>query len=167
MNNYSKRRLKMVENKRGLSTIVVTLIIVLLSLVAVGVVWVVVRGIINTGTQGVEINSKCLAVTVEASKVNCSNGATNVTCDVTLTRTGTGNDQIAGVKLLFRDTVRGVNSPLISKSGDVQALVGKTYTGINTGIPIANTPDEVDVTAFFQDSSGNEQLCSQTSSFTF
>jgi hypothetical protein len=157
----------MAENKRGLSTIVVTLIIVLLSLVAVGVVWVVVRGLINTGSQGVEINSKCLAVTVEASKVNCSNGAANITCDVTFTRTGTGSDAIAGVKLVFRDTVHGVNSNLISLSGNIEALVGKTQTGINTGVPIANTLNDLDVTAFFTDSSGNEQLCSETNSFTF
>ena len=39
------------SNKRGLSTIVVTLILIVLSLVAVGVVWVVVSNLLNTGTQ--------------------------------------------------------------------------------------------------------------------
>jgi len=37
----------MKANKRGLSTIVVTLIIILISLVAVGIVWVVVNNLIK------------------------------------------------------------------------------------------------------------------------
>ena len=41
----------MFKDKRGLSTIVVTLILIVLSLVAVGVVWVVVSNLLNTGTQ--------------------------------------------------------------------------------------------------------------------
>ena len=38
-------------NKRGLSTIVVTLILVVLSLVAVGVVWAVISNLLKTGEQ--------------------------------------------------------------------------------------------------------------------
>lgn len=40
-----------IVSDRGLSTVVATLIIILLTLVAIGVVWVVVRSLIFTGTQ--------------------------------------------------------------------------------------------------------------------
>ncbi len=39
------------DNKRGLSAVVIALIIILLSLVAVGVVWVVVKNIISGGKK--------------------------------------------------------------------------------------------------------------------
>ena len=41
--------------KKGLSTIVITLIIILISLVAVGIIWVVVRNVIQTGTEQVAL----------------------------------------------------------------------------------------------------------------
>jgi len=152
------------ESKKGLSTIVVTLIIILLSLVAVGVVWVVVRNLITSGSQGVEINAKCLNINLEVSKVNCSSAGVSRICDVKLMRSGTGTDAIAGVKLIFKNSTAGTSSGLLSIAGDIQPLVGKTQTGINTTLTGTN---EVDVTPFFQDASGNEQLCSQPSPFTF
>ena len=39
----------MFSNKKGLSTVVTTLIIILLVLVAIGIVWVVIRGVIESG----------------------------------------------------------------------------------------------------------------------
>lgn len=157
----------MLGNKRGLSTIVVTLIIILLSLVAVGVVWVVVRNLITGGSQNVEINTKCLSVTVEATKVNCSDGATNKICDVQLMRTGTGSDEIGGVKLVFKNETSGVSSSLINVAGNIEPLVGDKETGLDTGILNAVGVNTVEITVFFQDASGNEQICSETNSFSF
>jgi hypothetical protein len=157
----------MIGDKRGLSTIIVTLIIILLSLVAVGIVWVVVKNIIVGGGAGVEVSSKCLNVEVDASNVNCSNGVANKMCDITLTRTGTGSDQIAGVKLVFRNSTSGVGSSLISIPGDIAQLVGKKQTGIDSNITNANGVNSLDVSVFFKDSSGNEQLCSQINTATF
>jgi hypothetical protein len=158
---------KMFKNKRderGLSTIVVTLIMILISLVAVGIVWVVVRNLISGGTAGVEISAKCLNVVIEPTKVNCSDVDDISYCDITLKRTGTGSDEIGGVKLVFRNSESGASSNLINLDGNIEPLVGKTETGINTNV---NGADVVEVTAFFKDASGNEQICSQTGSFEF
>jgi len=156
----------MIGDKRGLSTIVVTLIIVLLSLVAVGVVWVVVRNLITTGSNNVDISSKCLGVDVEITKVNCS-GTTTSICDVQLSRTGTGTDAIAGVKLVFKNKASGVSSNLTTLDGNIEPLVGLKKTGIDTNVDIAEAIDTIEATAFFEDSSGNEQICTQTNSFSF
>jgi len=154
----------MLGDKKGLSTIVVTLIIILVSLVAVGIVWVVVRNLINAGTQGVDVSSKCININVEATAVNCSSVGVSRICDVTLTRTGTGSDTIAGVKLVFKNTTAQTSSPLISLLGNIQPLVAKTQTGINTSLTSVN---RVEVTAFFKDASGNDQICLQTNPFGF
>jgi len=159
----------MIGNKRGLSTIVVTLIIILLSLVAVGIVWVVVRNIVVGGGAGIEIASKCLSVDISASKVACSNGVTNKVCNVTFTRagTGTGGDAIAGVKLIFKNSTSEVSSSLISVEGDIAPLVGKKITGQDSGLTNANGVNSLDVSVFFKDDTGNEQLCPQVNTKIF
>ncbi len=147
-------------NKRGLSAIVVTLILILLSLVAVGIVWMVVNNMIKGGTQDVEINSKCLNVNVDATAVTC----TGESCDITLARTGTETSEIGGVKLVFRDSTAGESSAVLDVNGNIEALAGKTEPAIATGL---TAPDKVEVTVYFEDASGNKQLCSQTTSFTW
>ncbi len=148
------------RDKRGLSTIVVTLILILLSLVAVGVVWVVINNVIKSGTSGVDISSKCLNTNVEATAVSdCPS-----TCKVTLIRTGTETSEIGGVKLVFRDSTAGTSSSVISETGNIEALVGKIIPTVTTGLV---APDKIEVTVYFVDASGNEQLCSQPNSFEF
>jgi len=155
----------MISDKRGLSTIVITLIIILISLVAVGIVWVVVRGVIQGGTAQIDITAKCLGVDIAATKVNCSSIGVSRICDVQLTRTGTGTDVIGGVKLVFRNiTAQTSPSGLINVEGNIDPLVWKLQTGINTTLA---SVDNVQVTPFFKDASGNDAICSQTNSFTF
>ncbi len=150
------------ENKKGLSTIVVTLIIILLSLVAVGVVWGVVNNLIKSGSEGVDVSSKCLNINIEATAVNCS-GVATIACTTRLQRTGTGTDPIAGVKLIFSNETAGLSSALLDEIGNIEVLVGKVKT-FDTGIANAN---KVMVTPYFLDASGKEKLCTQSSSFDF
>jgi hypothetical protein len=160
----------MIQNKRGLSTIVVTLIIIVLSLVAVGVVWAVVNGLLKTGTSNVDINSKCLGLGLQITAANCSTGATDKMCDVQVVRSGTGTDVINGVKVVFRnETTTTVYTPNpIDVVGDVPALVGVRIHGVDSGLVNAVGIDTVEVTPYFKDAtSGNIQLCGQTSSFNF
>jgi hypothetical protein len=150
----------MEENKRGLSTIVITLILILLSLVAVGVVWVVINNVIKSGTAGVDLGAKCLDTNVEATAVKCIVG----NCNVTLSRTGTGTGEIGGVKLVFRESVTGNSSSVIGEAGNIEALAGKRINNLATGL---DAPDKIEVTVYFEDASGNEQLCSQSTPFSF
>ncbi|MCK9595914.1 hypothetical protein M0R19_01890 [Candidatus Pacearchaeota archaeon] len=155
-------------NKKGMSGIVITLIIVLLSLAGIAIVWSVVGGLIKGNTEGIEISSKCLNTNIEVTQVTCIDGAVNKMCDVKLTRTGTETSELGGVKLVFKDEINAASSAsAIDVAGNIAALVGKTATGIDSGIAIANIPNKVEVTPYFKDASGNEKLCSQTSSFSF
>jgi hypothetical protein len=149
----------MIKNKRGLSTIVITLILILLSLVAVGIVWVVVNNIIKSGAKGIDTSAKCLNVNVEATAVKCA--GTN--CNVTLMRTGTESEAITGVKLVFKNSTAGTSSAVIDEPGNIEVLAGKSINDVPAGI----VPDKIEVTAYFEDDSGNEQLCGQTTSFEF
>lgn len=155
----------MIRDKRGLSTIVVTLIIILLSLVAVGIVWVVVRNIIVGGTAGAQVSSECINVNVDASQIACWPGATDEMCNLTLSRTGTSSDTIGGVYLVFRNSTVPVSSGLISVPGNMQVLVDNRIAQ-DIGLTKGTKPDSVDVSVYFIDTSGNKQICSEVSTET-
>jgi len=155
-------------NKRGLSDIVVTLIIVLLSMVAIGVVWVVINNLLESGTEGIESSAKCLNVNMEVKSVVCIDGTANQICNLTLSRTGTEDDAIGGVKIVFTDEDSGISSSsLIDSEGNIEHLIGKKILNIDTLVSNENTLSLVEVTPYFTDDSGNQQLCSQTTSFEF
>lgn len=145
------------ENKRGLSAIVATLIIILLVLVAVGIIWVVVRNVIQGGAEQVDLNTKCMAVDVRAVGVTGEDG----NYSVTLKRVA-GGEEIAGVKIaLFNNTA---NSGVLDGFLILSELETRTETFEETNITNAN---KLEFTVYFEDESGNEALCSQTTPFTF
>jgi len=148
----------MIQNKKGLSAIITTLLIVLLVLVAVGIVWAVVRNIITTGAEGVELGAECLYIDIQATSVICTDTDPDF-CDVTLERIGTTDTEIAGVKMIFRDSTNVASSSIIPSVGNIERLVGKTITGLDSTL---TAPDSLEITPYFLDGSGNEQLCITT-----
>ena len=152
------------NDTRGLSAVITTLIIILLVLVAVGIVWVVVNNLLKGGAETIELTAKCTAVTLSATAVTCDDAGVNWTCDVTYER-GSGGDAVDGMKIVLSN---GVTSFTEDITGDIGQLGPNTKTGIDTQIVIADTePNSVQLAAYFNDTSGNSQLCSPTSEFTF
>ena len=156
------------KNKKGMSDIVVTLIIIVLSLVAVGVVWGVVNNLIKNGTSNAELNAKCLGVNLEITRANCSGLTGNKICDVQVMRTGSTVDALTGTKLVFRNETSGISSTsAVDSSGDIPAAVGKRVHVLDSFVAVENGVSSVEITPYFTDTSGNIQLCSQTTSFEF
>jgi flagellin-like protein len=145
----------MIKNKRGLSAIITTLLVVVLVLVAVGIVWGVISGVLTQGAENIEISARCLNVGISATAVNCADVSA---CVIILDRTGTETDAIEGVKLVFRDSTALENSAVIEEVGNIEKLVGAILTEDST----LTAPDSLEVTPYFLDASGNEQLCSTT-----
>ena len=52
-------------NKRGLSDIVATVLLVLLALAAIAIVWVFIQSTLNQTNTSIELNQKCLEVEVK------------------------------------------------------------------------------------------------------
>jgi len=157
-----KRGSMKIQDRKGLSAIVATLLIILLTLVAVGIVWFVINNLIKSGAEQVEIGQKCVSVTLEAVIVTeTSSGVYNVTL-----KRGADSQGDIGVKvniLLGTTTSSGVLD--FGAFGDLDTL--GTVTRTITTAPALAGGDKVEFTAFFQDASGNEQLCSLTNSFNF
>jgi hypothetical protein len=147
------------KNTRGLSAIVATLIIILLTLVAVGIIWVVIRNVVQSGADQIDINTKCVAVSLEAVSVNETSAGVYA---VTLKRNA-GGDVLGGVKVAVFNATG--NSGVIN-FGTLTALQTKTATITTPGSATA-VGNKIEYTPFFIDASGNEQLCTQTQTFEF
>lgn len=146
------------ENRKGLSAVVTTLIIILLVLVAVGIIWVVVRNLVESGAEQIDVSTKCIAVDVRAVSVNEASPG-NYT--VTLNRKSGGED-IGGVKVnIFNSTdSSGVMDFIAIPELETKTVVIETGGNVTGG-------DRIEFTVFFIDASGNEQLCTITKEFTF
>lgn len=148
--------------KKGVSTIVAALILIVLVLVAVGIVWAVVSNLIGTGSETVEISGKCVTISVKATAVDCSVPSA---CLVTLERSGTGTDDIGGVKLVFKNATVGASSSVMDEEGDIEQLIPNPVT-IDLTNEISN-PNSVETTIYLIDGSGEKRLCAQTTTFDF
>ncbi|MCX6746682.1 MAG: hypothetical protein NTU63_00935, partial [Candidatus Pacearchaeota archaeon] len=82
--------------KKGLSTIVTTLIIIVLVLVAIGIVWIVVRNVIQTGTEGVGLSQ--FTLNAEIKDVTADNVSDNVNLTV---KRNPGEGEILKIKFIF------------------------------------------------------------------
>ena len=147
----------MIYSRRGLSAVVTTLIIILLSLVAIGIIWVVVNNVLEGGAETTEIGAKCLQVDIKATAASCNAG----NCNVTYNRKS-GGDAIDGIKIVMSD---GQNSVQTDVPGNVAPLAIVTKTNVNA--TTLSTPSSVQIAAYFVDASGQEQVCTPGSAFEF
>ena len=145
------------ENRKGLSAVITTLIIILLVLVAVGIIWVVVRNVVEQGAEQIDISTKCVAVDVRAVSVAESVPGNY---SVTLNRRAGGGD-IGGIK------VNVFNATSSSGVEDFGSAIAELETEKRTIVTSLTGATSIQYTVFFLDASGNEQLCSQTNTFEF
>lgn len=106
-------------NKRGLSGVIVTLILILLVLVAVGVVWVVVQNILESGTERISLSQLTISMDVDSVNVE-DNGDVKVTV-----RRNAGEGELTGVNLIVSD---GQNEEVVERTGSIDELEARTYT---------------------------------------
>lgn len=148
------------KNKKGLSTVVTTLIIILLVLVAVGIIWGVVNNLLNKSSGTIESSTKCLDLEVKAAKV------VNTTVDgddyrVTLTRTAAGDEEDIYAKIVFYNAA-GENSVVKDFGEGLQPLETASVEYADTEVANAS---KIEITAYYLDDNGKEKLCPTTSSF--
>ncbi|MFH1889686.1 MAG: hypothetical protein ABIJ58_02305, partial [Nanoarchaeota archaeon] len=155
------RSLMLSKNKSGLSAIVATLIIILLVLVAVGIIWVVIRNVLQSGAETIELDQKCRDIAFKSPAVQ-KGGVAGVYV-VTLERSSAGG-LLAGVKINFFNVTD--NSGVIEFGEGINALESKTKSiDTSTGNVLIGA-NRFDITPYFVDELGSEQVCSDTLSYS-
>ncbi|MEK6830249.1 MAG: archaellin/type IV pilin N-terminal domain-containing protein [Nanoarchaeota archaeon] len=105
-------------NRKGLSEVVTTLIIILLVLVAIGIVWAVVSNILSEGSEQVGLEQFSVDVNFLQASVSGN--------DVILTvKRVAGPGNMAGMKFILSD---GLNSEDFTQSVGLTELQAKTFT---------------------------------------
>jgi hypothetical protein len=154
------------KNNKGLSTIVATLLIILLTLVAVGIIWVVVKNVIQGGSDQVEIDSKCLQAGVKATAVVNTTELGDITSyNVTLTR-DSGTEEIGGVSVVFTNDEESTSVivDIPTSTYPLEYLSSKVVPATDVAVPDAS---KVTIVVYFLDSAGDKQYCSTSSEFEF
>ena len=133
------------KNKRALSEIVATLITILLVLVAVGIIWVVVRNVIQQGSEQISLGKLTLSLKIKQVQANETNAIVKV-----MRNSGEGN--ITGIKFIFDDEE---NTEFIEKQGGLNELQERTYYFALTKINGSNLK-KVSIAPVFRLESGKE-----------
>jgi hypothetical protein len=148
------------EHRKGLSTIVSTLLIILLVFVAIGIVWVVVKNLVTGGSSQIDLTSKCLDVSVTPTRVVSSGTVYNVTVQ----RNSAKSDiELGGVKLIFSSDASDTNF-IQDIPGNIDALQVRTFS---VDVQDVANPTEVESVVYFIDDSGKEQYCQGGESLSF
>lgn len=139
------------RDKKGVSGVILTIIMIVLVLAAVAVIWGIINNILQDQSEQVDLSSKCLEVNIQSTNLECNNGV----CNVTVSRDSRG-EAISGMKLVFASATGGSNY-IQDVPGNIGLLETKTISNITTtGI----NASDVDIVPYFLDATGNEQLCS-------
>ena len=146
------------QNKRGMSAVVTTLIIILLVIVALGIIWVVIRNVLNAGKEQVELSQKCRDVSLNIKTIEITDKISGNWDDykITISRTGSGENATKAKILLGNATFY---SDVIDFEKDLTPLSTKTNTFLETGVANATT---IEITPYFISDKGKELLCSNT-----
>lgn len=127
--------------KRGLSTVVTTLIIILLVLVAIGIVWVVIRNIIEEGAE--EISLGKFTIDLDIKNVNVQSDHVDVRV-----KRNPGKGDLSGIKFLISD---GVKTKDFEMPTTMEELAEQTFTLDYSGIV-----KEISIAPILKSSSGKD-----------
>lgn len=107
------------HKKRGLSTLVATLLIILVSLVAVAVIWLVISSVLQKQSQQILTGQSNVALQIQKVQVEPD----NVTMDVTVKR-DPGEGNFTAMNLIFSD---GKNSEAVEENVTLAQLGEQTF----------------------------------------
>jgi flagellin-like protein len=146
------------KNKKGISSIIATLILILLTIVLIGIVWVVVSGIVTNSTKQVNSGAQCFNSGIQITSASCTKAGNN--CNVTVQRT-IGTDAIGGVRIVFINAAG--TSAINDTTGDISALGSAQAQNWN---PAVSNVTEIDAAVYFTDASQVKNVCSGVVKFT-
>lgn len=148
----------MKRGKKGLSAVVTTLLIILLAIVLIGIVWVVVRNVIVTGSEDVNLEQLTLDLSIQSAYVDSTAGG-----DIKVgVRRSAGTGDITGVRFVFFD---GTESISIDRVVSLEPAESRVFAfDIVNDVPGIEAGDEVSVVPLFETQTGQQKVARTTDS---
>ena len=135
------------KNQRGISAVVTTLLIILLALVAIGIVWVVIRNIISEGVEEISFERFYFDLSIKNAYIDSQDVKVGV-------RRSPGGGDLIGVEFIFYD---GTNSFLIEKKLPLKELEERTFTFNSTEVGGIGKVETVSIAPIYE-SAGKETI---------
>ncbi len=134
--------------KKGLSTVVTTLIIILLVLVAIGIIWVVIANVISQGSEQISIDKFTTNLKIKNANVDNSNNSIDV--DV---KRNAGKGDLEGLKFIFND---GANSEISDQDNiNLVELGERRFNFVLNNLNVDNV-QTVSIAPIFKSGSGEK-----------
>jgi len=147
--------------KKGLSAVITAVIMIVLVLVAIGIVWYVYKGVIESGTDQIESETACLNIDLEITGHECDDtaGSDGGLASITVKR-GTGSDiELSSIKVVVSSNTE---SKTITSDGNLELLSSKTITITESD----ENDNKVEVAAVIS-SNDNEKICPVSDPYEF
>lgn len=142
------------KNKRGLSTIVVTLIILVITLVSVGILYAIYTNILNQNKGQVDIQSKCLNAPINVVSATCVAVQKGPNCTIYLEKGLTASTVPDQVKFSFIDK-NGLVSDEKTNSWSTSAItitdIKKSTNNLDSDITTVRVVPQFNVGGNYQD----------------
>lgn len=135
--------------KRGLSNVIITLIIILLGLVIVSIIWFVVRNLVSEGSESISLGGFLVDLQIEQAYKSGNNLVVGV-------ERSRGEGDLRKIKFIVsNDSV----SKSIEKDANIGELEKNTYSISQEELNISiNSADEVSIAPVYESNSGEETL---------
>ncbi len=130
-------------NKKGMSTIITTVIMIVLVLVAVGVVWAIVQNILTESADDISLGSLKIRLNIEKVKI------TDVGVDVQVKRSA-GEANLVGINFIISD---GENTEVFEEKTTMKQLATKTFSLSYFGVV-----KSVEIAPVLESESGKEKV---------
>ncbi len=155
MHNKKRTLASLRRNRRGISTIIATLLLILLTVAIVGILWVIIRNIVSSASGGISLGGLTLDLKIQ----NASVGQNDLSV---LVQRQPGAGALSGVNFIAYD---GENYEVIKRNATLAIYEGKEFT-----LPISeinlSAVKTVSVAPIYL-SGGAEQIGQITDTYTF
>jgi len=143
-------------NKRSLSTIVTSLIVILLVLVAVGVLYVTYMNFVRTGAEGISLGD--FTFNLEIKSVRIDNSTDNISMKI---KRNPGQGDLVGIKFIFND---GKNSESSEQTVTLEELGYESFSFTLSELNVSNIKI-ISIAPIYKISSGKEVIGSIVDSY--
>lgn len=147
--NFLKEKFTM-GNKRGISTIIATIIMITLVLVSMGIVWIIIQNILTEETENIESGLERVTLFIVESSVELTSGKTPL--ELIINR-DIGKGDLSKIKIILYDE-NGESHPTDVDAATLTELGSQKFT-INT--PII-TVTKISIAPITTSSSGKETV---------
>ena len=136
--------------KRGLSTVVTTLIVILLVLIAIAIIWLVIGRLIGSGAEKVDLGKFTLSLELLSAKTSGTNDI-----EVVVKRKA-GEGELTGINFILENANGETEIIKNDAIGSFQELEEKTFTITPTNLILTDIV-KVSIAPIIKTSSGKEE----------